>query len=248
MITNLDDLISAYKGFLAEQYPENVPKYSSTEKSNPDGAKFEAVCYWILRSRGLKIEIDDTGVAGGSDFICSGVSCRFVVEATIINTHTMERKTEMKHDQTGISGGCYIAFPTLYQKLTDKVKQVTKYEVPRMVSIGSFHNESLSLFRHSMADEYFSVFFNCDICRPLPQDSLKDISALTLVAFNRDGYRVMGFLNPAPSYYFPIQFLPDIWFRQITKQGLEEGTLLGEWISTNLKFNQSLDYSFEMSL
>ena len=159
----------------------------------------------------------------------------------------MEDKTGMKHNQSGIPGGCYSEYPTLYQKLIDKVKQVTTYDIPRMVSIGSFHNESFSLFRQAMADEYFSVFFNCDNRgRPLPQDTLKDISAFALVAFGHDGYKPMGFLNPAPSYYFPIQFLPDIWFRQITQQGLEDGTLLGEWISTNSKGQRSFEYPFEI--
>lgn len=249
MTTNLDDLILAYKMFLELQYPDYVQRYESTEKTNPDGARFEAVCYTILCSHGLRVEIGDTGTSGGADFICSGVSCRFVVEATTINTLVMENKTGMKHDQTGISGGWYRAYPTLYQKLIDKVKQVAKYDIPRMISIGSFHSESLALFRHVMADECFAVFFNRDSRgRPLPEDTLKDISAFALVAFGHDGYSVMGFLNPAPSYYFPVQFLPDIWFRQITQQGLADGTLLGEWISANAKSQRSFEYPFEMVL
>jgi len=246
MTTNLGDLITAYKKFLAEHHSDYVQKYKSTEKTNPDGAKFEAACYTILRSRGLRVEVGDTGTAGGADFICSGVNCRFVVEATTINTLAMEGKTEMKHDQTGIPGGWYSVYPTLYQKLIDKVKQVAKYDIPRMVSIGSFHNESLTLFRPVLADEYFAVFFNSDIRRPLPQETLKNISTFTLVALGHEGYRAMGFLNPAPSYYFPIQFLPDIWFRQMTQQGLADGTLSGEWISTNAKGQQSFEYPFEM--
>lgn len=247
MTTNLTDLITAYKKFIIRQYPDYVQKYESTDNTNPDGAKFEAACYMILRSRGLRVEIGDTGTAGGADFICSDVSRRFVVEATTINTLAMEGKTGMKQDQDGIPGGWYSAYPTLYQKIIDKVKQVAKYDIPRIVSIGSFHNESFALFRHVMADEYFSVFFNCDKRgSSLPQDTLKDISAFALIAFGRDGYKAMGFLNPAPSYYFPIQFLPDIWFRQITQQGLEDGTLLGEWISTNSKGQQSFEYPFEM--
>jgi hypothetical protein len=249
MSTNLDDIIAAYKKFIAVQYPSYVKKYESTEKTNPDGAKFEATCYTILRSRGLRVEIGDTGTTGGADFICSGVSCRFVVEATTINTLAMEDKTKMKHDQTGILGGWYSAYPTLYQKLLGKVKQVAKYDIPRMISIGSFHNESLLLFRNVMADEYFSVFFNCENSRrPQLQDTLKDISAFLLVAISHDGYRAIGFLNPEPSYYFPIQFIPDIWFRQITQQGLADGTLLGEWISTDSNGQQSFKYPFEIVL
>lgn len=250
MATNLDDLIVIYKDFIVRQYPDFLKKYEATEKTNPDGAKFEAACYAILRTRGLKIEIGDTGKTGGADFICSNVNCRFVVEATTINTLVMENKTEMKHDQTGIPGGFYGAYPTLYQKLFEKVKQVAKpeYNIPRIVIIGSFHNESFLLFRDVMADEYFSVFFNSDYRKkPISQDTLKDISAFALVAFSHNGYKIMGFLNPSPSYYFPIQFFPDIWFRQITQQGLEDGTLLGEWISTNIS-KQSFDYPVEIVL
>ena len=95
MTANLGDIITDYKKFIAGQYPDYVKKYESTEKTNPDGAKFEAACYTILRARGLRVEIGDTGPAGGADFICSGVSCRFVVEATTINTLAMEDKTGM---------------------------------------------------------------------------------------------------------------------------------------------------------
>ncbi len=63
MTTNLNELIAAYKKFLAGQYPDYVQKYESTEKTNSDGAKFEAACYWVLRSRGLRVEIGDTGAA-----------------------------------------------------------------------------------------------------------------------------------------------------------------------------------------
>jgi hypothetical protein len=244
----LDDLIVAYKRFLAEEYPDYIHKYESTGKTNTDGAKFEAACYWMLHSRGLNIEIGDTRAAGGADFICSGASCKFVVEATTINTWAMERKTGMKHDQTHVSGGWYTAFPTLYEKLTDKIRQVERYDVPRMIAIGSFHNESLALFRHVMADKYLAVFLNHDNCsKPQPEGTLTDISAFALIAFGHAGYSAMAFLNPTPRHYFGIQFLPDIWFRQVTHDGLTDGTLLGEWVSTNTEGLQSFEYPFEIA-
>lgn len=243
----MDDLIAAYKTLLAEDYPHYIQKYESTEKVNTDGAKFEAACYWMLRSRGLNVQIGDTGAEGGADFVCSGASCRFVVEATTINTWAMERKTGMKHDQADVSGGWFTPFPTLYEKLTDKTRQVERYNVPRMVAIGSFHNESSALFRHVMADEYLAVFFDRDNFRgPQPQEALKDISAFALIAFSHAGYSAIAFLNPAPSHYFGIQFLPGIWFRQITNAGLADGTLLGEWIGTNSGRSHSFEYPFEI--
>ena len=247
MTATLDEVIAAYKIFLARQYPDYIQKYESAEENNADGAKFEAACYWILRSRGLMVQIGDIGTSGGADFICSGASCKFVVEATTINTWAMERKTGMKHDQTGVTDGFYTAFPTLYEKLIDKVRQVGKYDVPRMVAIGSFHNESLTLFRDVMADEYLAVFFNHDsLSKPQSEDTLKDISAFAMIAFGHDGYSVMGFLNPVPYHYFGIQFLPDMWFRQITRRGLTDGTLSGEWINTRTEDLQSFEYHFEI--
>ena len=247
MTATLDKVIASYKMFLAREHPDYIQKYESTEKTNADGARFEAACYWVLHSRGLIVQIGDTGTAGGVDFICSGASCKFVVEATTLNTWAMERKTGMKHDQTGVKGGFYTAFPTLYEKLIDKVRQVEKYNVPRMVAIGSFHNESLTLFRHVMADEYLAVFFNHDsFSRPQPEDTLKDISAFAMIAFGNDGYSVMGFLNPVPYHYFGIQFLPGIWFRQITRRGLTDGTLQGEWINTSTEDPKSFEYPFDI--
>ena len=160
----------------------------------------------------------------------------------------MEDKTEMKHDQTGVPGGFYKKYPTLYQKLIAKTKQVSKYDIPRMVGIGSFHNESSTLFRPVLADEYFDVYFQRDnYGRASPDVTLKDISAFILVGFGYDKYSVMGFLNPAPSHYFGIQFLPDISFRQITQQGLTDGTLLGEWVSTNTDSRRSFQFLFGLA-
>lgn len=248
MSVTLHDLTVAYKTLLAEECPGHVKKYELTEKTNADGAKFEAACYWMLRSRGLIVQIGDTGRSGGADFVCSGANCRFIVEATTINTWAMERKTGMKHDQTGISGGWFSLFPTLYEKLIDKTRQVERYDVPRMVAIGAFHNESLALFRHVMADEYLAVFFNRDgFSAPQTRETLKDISAFVLIAFSHKGYSAMAFLNPAPSRYFGIQFLPDIWFRQVTNIGLTDGTLLGEWIGTSSIDLHSFEYPFEIA-
>jgi len=240
---NLVQITAAYKEFLVSHYPHHLNKYESTEKNDLDAARFEAACYAILRARGLSVEIGESDKGGGPDFICTGMDCRFVVEATTINTFAMERKTGMKNDQTGISGGFYTKFPTLYQKLVRKAEQVAKYEIPRMVCIGSFHNESLILFRHVLADEYFPVFFKKDDHgRPSPNETLRNISAFALVGFGYDIYSVMGFLNPASSHYFGIQFLPDIWFRQITQQGLTDGTLQGQWVSTRTCIRPSFKF------
>ena len=242
----VDDLIESYKHFLIKQDPGLIKKYKKNEKYNADGAKFEAVCYWLLQSRGLKVSIDDAGASGGADFLCLGPNCRFVVEATTINTLAMESKTGMKHDQSNVSDGWYTIFPTLYAKLNDKVRQLHGYDVPSMVALGSFHNESFTLFRSVMADEYLSVFFERDeFRRTRPENSFNDISAFTLVAIRHDRYRAMAFLNPAPRHYFGIQFLPDIWFRQITQRGLKDGTLSGEWVKTNTRGSKSFDYLFE---
>jgi hypothetical protein len=240
---NIDQVTSAYKEFLASHYPGHLKKYKSTETHDLDAARFEAACFAILRARGLSVEIGESAKGGGPDFVCAGVSCRFVVEATTINTFAMENKTGMKDDQREVSGGFYEKFPTLYQKLIRKVKQVAKYEIPRMVCIGSFHNESLTLFRHVLEDEYFPVFFKRnDHGRLSPDETFKSISALALVGFGYDIYSAMGFLNPAPSHYFGIQFLPDIWFRQITEKGLADGTLLGQWVSTRTDTRPSFKF------
>ena len=234
MVANMVQVVAAYKDFLTSRYPRHLKKYESREKKDFDAARFEAACYVILRARGFSVEIGESDKGGGPDFICAGVGCRFVVEATTINTFAMENKTGMKHDHTGISGGFYEKYPTLYQKLVSKAQQVAKYKIPSIVCIGSFHNESLTLFRHVLADEYLPVFFMQDDRRkPSPDNSLKNVSALALLGFGYDIYSMMGILNPAPSHYFGIQFLPDICFRQITQQGLADGTLLGQWVSAH---------------
>ena len=225
------DVLKSYKSMLtSENKLGHLKKLENNEKTNPDGAKFEAAVFSILQSQGILVEIGDDPKSGGADFICTVKGKRFAFEATSIDTFRMGAGTGLRNDQTGISGGFYQRYPGLCQKLVDKVKQVSKTNLPGIVSIGSFHNESMTIFMDVMADEYLSVFFirerNGNL---IPNENLKAISAFILVGFGYDEYRIMGFLNPDPEYPFDIRMLPAIMFRKITKKGIQERTGEGEW-------------------
>lgn len=227
------DVLKSYKSMLTrENKLGHLKKLENNEKTIPDGAKFEAAVFSILQSQGIHVEIGDDPKSGGTDFICTAKDGKFAFEATSINTFRMEEGTGLKNDQTGISGGFYQRYPGLYQKLEAKVRQVSNYSFPRIVSIGSFHNESMTIFRDVIADEYLSAFFIRERNRDLvPNENLKAISAFLLVGFGYDEYRIMGFLNPAPEYPFDIHMLPDINFRKITERGIHERTGEGEWVN-----------------
>ena len=225
------DVLKSYKSMLTrENKSGHLKKLENNEKTNPDGAKFEAAIFSILQSEGIHVEIGDDPKSGGTDFICTVKAKKFAFEATSINTFRMGEGTGLRNDQTGVSGGFYQRYPGLYQKLEGKVKQVSKTNLPGIVSIGSFHNESLTIFRDVMADEYLSAFFirerNGNL---IPNENLKAISGFILVGFGYDEYRIMGFLNPDPEYPFDIRTLPAIMFREITKKGIQEKTGEGEW-------------------
>ena len=239
------DVLKSYKRMLKrEKKLGHLKKLEKNEKTNPDGAKFEASVFSIIQSQGIHIEIGDDPKSGGTDFICKVNDRQFAFEATSINTFRMEEGTGLKNDQAGISGGFYQRYPGLYQKLEAKVRQVSKYSFPRIVGIGSFHNESMTIFRDVMADEYLFAFFierNRDL---VPNKNLKAISAFLLVGFGYDEYRAMGFLNPDPEYPFYINMLPDINFRRITERGIYEKTGEGEWVNVKkYAINQSLPYN-----
>lgn len=158
----------------------------------------------------------------------------------------MEAKTGMKHDQRGIDGGWFKPFPTLFQKLESKTKQVSEYKIPRAVFLGSFHNESSMLFDDGLADQYLSEFFKeTGRNEYVPDKRLEEISAFFLVYFTYDKFGISGFLNPVPKYYFPIQFLPGVHFRQITPDGLFQGTLAGEWVKSNVTEEDTKRHLFQ---
>jgi hypothetical protein len=225
------DVLKSYKSMLSrEKKSGHLKKLDNNEKTNPDGAKFEAAIYSILQSQGIHVEIGDNPKSGGTDFICTVKGKKFAFEATSINTFRMEEGTGLRNDQRGISCGFYQRYPGLYQKLEGKVKQVSKTNLPAIVSIGSFHNESMTIFRGVMADEYLSAFFiRGKNGKLIPNRNLKAISAFILVGFGYDDYKTMGFLNPDPEYPFDMRMLPAIMFRKIAKKGIQERTGEGEW-------------------
>jgi hypothetical protein len=219
------DVLKSYKGFLKkDKKAGHLKKLEGIEKTNLDGAKFEAVVYSILQSFRISVEIGDDPISGGTDFICTVRDHKFAFEATTINTFAMERQTGLKNDQRETSGGFYQCYQGMFLKLEEKVKQLSRNKFPGIVCIGSFHNESMMIFRDVMADEYLDAFSN---------ESLKSISAFILVGFGFDDYKMMGFLNPQPKYPFDIQLLPDVNFRKVTEKGIKERTGEGEW--TNAK-------------
>lgn len=227
----LHEILTGYKDLLHSRYPRHLKKFRSLEANDPDAAKFEAVCFSIFRSYEFQVAIGEDDKTGGPDFLCSNKMGKFALEATTINTISMEIKTGMKNDQREILGGSYRAYPTLYQKLESKVRQVSGYSFPRIVAIGSFHNEALTLFRNILVDEYLHAFLGFDKFGNLqPNETLKHISALILVGFGDNECIIIGILNPKPVYPFSIKFLPDIAFRRITESGLKEKTGEGEWV------------------
>lgn len=242
----LHEILAGYKDLLHSRYPRHLKKFKSLEANDPDAAKFEAACFSIFRSNELEVDIGEGDRTGGPDFLCSNKMGKFALEATTINTFSMEIKTGMDNDQREILGGFYRAYPTLYQKLESKVRQVSGYHFPRIVAIGSFHNEALTLFRNVLVDEYLHAFLSYDRIGNLqPNETLRDISALILVGFGYNECTIIGILNPEPIYYFSIEFLPDIAFRRITERGLKEKTGEGEWVKHK---NDEVELSFRYHL
>lgn len=247
MVVNISQILDEYTSHLSFNYPRHLKKFELLKRNSCDAAKFEAVCYSILLARNIEVKIGEECRTGGADFLCSTKIGKFAVEATTINTFSMEDKTGMKNDQMKISGDFYCAYPTLYQKLEDKTRQLSKYEFPGIVAIGSFHNESLTLFRHVMVDEYLNAFFCTDAYGNLKHnDALKNISAFMLIGFGHNEYSIMGFLNPKPAYHFSIRSLPDINFRRVTQMGLDNKTGEGEWVkSENGSIEPSIRYPLQ---
>lgn len=228
--TSVSDVCDSYKKLLAQGHANYLGTFVSRENQYPDGARLEAVVYSIMRSLGLRVQIEESLRSGGADFICHADSGTFVLEVTTIHTSAMERKTGMKHDQRGVPGGFYRPYPTLYQKLLDKANQVSGYSLPRVVGIGTFHNEARTLLRPVMADKYLGVFTLDEKWKLIPDTSLKDISAFLLIGVGQRDCIIMGFLNPDPNILFDTRHLPDISFRQLTKTGMNDRTGQGQWV------------------
>lgn len=228
---SVSDVCESYKRLLAQVHPDYLTNFLSREDQYPDGARFEAVVYSIIRSMDLHVQIEEHPRIGGADFVCHAKSGSFVLEVTTIHTSAMERKTGMKNDQRRVSGGSYCPYPTLYKKLLDKASQVSGYSLPRVVGVGTFHNEAKTLLRPVMADEYLGVFTVEEKWKLIPDTTLNDISAFLLIGVGQEHYIMMGFLNPVPSVPFDTRYLPDINFRQLTNKGMNERTGQGQWVN-----------------
>jgi hypothetical protein len=138
----------------------------------------------------------------------------------------------MEKDQTKTAGGSYKAYRTLWRKLKAKASQLSECRLPIVVAIGSFHNESLTLFDDVLIDEYLSAFFQepdrtGDL---LLNAALEAISAFVLIGFGYNEYTITGCLNPSPVHHFDTTALPDVPFRKMSDRGLREKTGEGEWV------------------
>ncbi|MFH1539080.1 MAG: hypothetical protein ABIH66_08975 [bacterium] len=252
----INRVIKNYGSFLSQHYPDHCIKFTDRLTSDSDAAKFEAVMYSLMENHfGYKVEIAESTSSGGADFIFSNSNFQFVLEATHIETETVSQISNIEHAKYGKCS--YYSYLThkLRSVASKKANQLSDYDMPRILSIGTFHSggsdvleaQGTELLLHSelkfsvqidepidsaeitdTTDLNDSVFFRIEngIVEPCRQS----ISAILLVPVLYDCLYVRGILHPEPKYVFNANALPDVPFCKVKHWPVKDSVSI-EWIN-----------------
>jgi hypothetical protein len=255
---SIDSVLQKYKDYLLVKAPEQLRALERTEKVSREGAMFEAAMFAVMREcYGFDVTIEESGAKGGADFVCRSDSGQFVLEATTLETQSVEDVSGLPHHFTP---GETRFFASLTHKLRktagDKTPQLSGYPVARLMAVGSFHSASEVLFSnlqvewllmsqpkivvrpydsgappHQETDLANSVFFRSDAATQTVVPCRQSISAILLVSMGARECLLRGVLHPEPRQVFDYRLLPDIPFLRVANWPLSWGSQIQtEWV------------------
>lgn len=159
--SHVEQVVSSYRNYLLRYYGTlHEEKYEQRYLDNDEAAVAEAVVFSWLCSIDLnpKYNEDDLG-KGGADFTCKPPSFpAFVVEATSLGSGPLSNQTSWPNQvKIGVQGGP-LSLPTdvLQSRVKQKVPQLSKYPMPRVLAILSFHLGADAFFSAEGSELSFS--------------------------------------------------------------------------------------------
>jgi hypothetical protein len=224
-------------------------------RSNPEGARGEAILFSLLRSDFDEVTISEDPSTGGADFLVTSGEFKFITEVSCLQTESVASQSGMKSEVEDGSGGWFrMVTHKLRTKVSDKAPQVSGYTIPRVVVITCEHIGSDLLSGPYGAESLMSS--ETKIAVPIgdqPPDNiglvtdLKDsaffrfkngavepcrqsVSAVLLVSIFGDKSLIVGVLHPDPQYPFPISLLRSVPFLRLKKWPPENSAIEMEWV------------------
>lgn len=254
----IDQVLSSYQKHLGDKYGDPALKrFNRLYASNEEAAISEAVVFnWLYRDR-RSPEIKEDQTTGGVDFICKPDSYnQFVVEVTCLGRQAFTNATGCHmHPGQPMSLGS----PTriLWQRVNDKARQLSGYEMPRVLAITSLHDGAFLFLNPEEAtnflisdcaltlpiggssdNTYYStdlqkaIFFKIDDNDPLKLvPRRRSVSAVLLIPILGDKVNVTGILHPEPVHPFDIALLPKIPFLRVQHWPIQNGEIFTEWVT-----------------
>jgi hypothetical protein len=165
---HVQQVVSKHSDYLLQHYGVLHHKKFDQRYGSDEAGIAEAVVFSWLHSIDLSPEYKEDLGQGGPDFICHPKKMpEFIIEATTLESEALANRTGWSNDLK--HGGGSFSLPTrkLQQTVSKKLRQLSKYSMPRLMAIVSCHFGAHAFFSDEgvstrMANSHFSlVRFEC---------------------------------------------------------------------------------------
>ena len=154
-MSSITKVIDSHRRFLDARYPVHYQRYCDRLKSQPEGAKAEAIACCFFRAKCNDVQVEEDSNKGGVDFRCeSEAGTEFVSEVTCVEAESLAGQSElpMEFPEAGFGGPFTFPTPKLLSKAVGKAKQMSGYCCPRILVITCEHPGSSVLLGQAGAE------------------------------------------------------------------------------------------------
>ncbi len=135
---------TTYQEYLKQNYDAQFLKSFNDllNSNNEEAAASEAITFNWLRQNELNPKVNEDKAKGGADFICTyGENYNFIVEVTCIGQEELYKATGLSSIPRPTS---VYKLPTssVRQRVSGKTPQLSKYEIPTVLAITTFHGQA----------------------------------------------------------------------------------------------------------
>lgn len=250
----IQNIVTDYQEHIKENYNKNFQKKFNDlfTKNNEEAAISEAIIFNWLCQNNLNPEIKESKSNGGADFLCNyGKSYQFIVEVSCLTKDALTKGTGLREE-----GNMALtpASAMLRKKISSKVKQISPYQMPRVLAITSLHvnanlllgidgatnclvsNWGLSIPLDSSSQHYLSTDLQESIFirrvnktdKPLLENCREAVSAILLIPITENRLNVTGILHHKPNYNLDILVFPKVPFIKI--KNIQDNKIFTEWV------------------
>jgi hypothetical protein len=237
MFTTLSEVVESYRTFLLHHqasYPKQqaLKRFDARLASHQEGATAEAACFEYLRSNRLDPRLLEDASSGGADFLCQFGEEEVMVEVTALGNAAVTSKSGISHELDEIGAAFFdmqAMTAMLRSRASNKARQVSSHEGPRVLVIASEHPGAAVAFSQIGAEEFMtggaSITFHVGpqgatdemhMSTALSEAAFirraktggiepcrRNYSAIMLMALHGRGAHILGLLHPEPIHRLP---------------------------------------------